>query len=253
MKVGWLNFKACQSRVTWTDWWPLPQLTSGLDASRTSHRKFQVGPECICWHPPSQLPVEEEGLRHVPTLKQESTNSHPHPQCLTSCVEPRKVQCSTWLSSCKPIQNGWEVPPYHCLYVSWSAWGLQLSSAYCLHWSSSRHPTVGWHSKMDLPYVELTELRPAGTLNQEPEAQNCIIMPGLEITQANRKQIKDVIIWVQYFGVYIAALCQQHSSAIQEMLAYMLIIIRAAQEFEDPVWQSYDKVRILWKSSSHWK
>ena len=43
----------------------------------------------------------------------------------------------------------------------------------------------------------------------------------------------------QCFAVYIAALCQQHPSAIQEMLAYMLIIIRAAQEFEDPVWRSY--------------
>ena len=38
---------------------------------------------------------------------------------------------------------------------------------------------------------ELVELRPAGnlyTLNQEPGAQKCIIMPGLEMTQA----IKDI-------------------------------------------------------------
>ena len=63
----------------------------------------------------------------------------------------------------------------------------------------------------------------------------------MEITQANRKPIKDISTWIQCFAVYIAALCQQHPSAIQEMLAYMLIIIRAAQEFEDPVWRSYDE------------
>ena len=93
-------------------------------------------------------------------------------------------------------------------------------------------------------YVKLAELRPAGTLdtlNRETEAQKYIIMPGLEITRANHKPIKDISTWVQCFAVYLAALCQQHPSAIQEMLAYMLIIIRAAQEFEDQVWRSYDK------------
>ena len=91
---------------------------------------------------------------------------------------------------------------------------------------------------MNWEYVELAKLRQAGTLdtlNRETEAQKYIIMPGLEITRANRKPIKDISTWVQCFAVYIAALCQQHPSAIQEMLAYMLIIIRAAQEFEDSV------------------
>ena len=50
-------------------------------------------------------------------------------------------------------------------------------------------------------YVELAELRLAGTLdtlNRETEAQKCIIMPGLEITQANCKPIKDISTWVQH-------------------------------------------------------
>ena len=32
----------------------------------------------------------------------------------------------------------------------------------------------------------------------------------------------------------------KHPSAVPEMLAYMLTMIRAAKEFEDPAWMLYD-------------
>ena len=60
---------------------------------------FQVVPDCICWHPPSHLqPLSvEKGLRHVPTVQQESAKSHPQPHYLPSCFEPGKVQSLTQL------------------------------------------------------------------------------------------------------------------------------------------------------------
>ena len=39
----------------------------------------------------------------------------------------------------------------------------------------------------------------------------------------------------------MAAVQQHHPGAINELLAYMFTIIRAAQEFEDPAWRSYSE------------
>jgi len=48
-----------------------------------------------------------------------------------------------------------------------------------------------------------------------------------------RMPIKDLSTWIQCF------MSKKHPSAVPEMLAYMLIIIRVAQEFEDPAWILY--------------
>ena len=112
-----------------------------------------------------------------------------------------------------------------------SATGLESTTA----WLNLLLPKTGGHSReqkvwignglpaiakkvqekiMNWEYVELAELRPTGTLdtlNRKTEAQKYIIMPGLEITQANCKPIKNISTWVQCFAVYIAALCQPAS------------------------------------------
>ena len=93
-------------------------------------------------------------------------------------------------------------------------------------------------------FIDLADLKPAGTLdslNPEPDPQNYIILPGLEIARARRKPIKDIITWVQCFVIFMAAVQQHDPGAINELLAYMFTIIRAAQEFEDPAWRSYDE------------
>ena len=93
-------------------------------------------------------------------------------------------------------------------------------------------------------FIDLADLKPAGTLdslNPEPDPQNFIILPGLEIARARRKPIKDIITWVQCFTIFMAAIQKQEPEAIKELLAYMFTIIRAAQEFEDPAWRSYDE------------
>ena len=40
--------------------------------------------------------------------------------------------------------------------------------------------------------------------------------------------------------VYLGVMSKKHPSAVPQMLAYMLTIIRVAQEFEDPAWILYD-------------
>ncbi len=97
---------------------------------------------------------------------------------------------------------------------------------------------------MNWEFVDLAELKPAGTLdaiNPDPDPQKYIILPGLEIARARRKPIKDIITWVQCFAVFMAAVHKQDPPAVNELLAYMFTIIRASQEFEDPAWRNYDE------------
>ena len=69
---------------------------------------------------------------------------------------------------------------------------------------------------------EFIDLEPAGTLdslNPEPDPQNFIILPGLEIARARCKPIKDIITWVQCFTIFMAAVQKQEPEAINELLA----------------------------------
>ncbi len=78
------------------------------------------------------------------------------------------------------------------------------------------------------------EIRPAGSLdavNPEPDPQQYIIIRDLEIFRARRKPVKDIGTWVQCFAVYMAAMAKQHAEVVEEMLAYMLAIVRAQKEF----------------------
>ncbi len=92
-------------------------------------------------------------------------------------------------------------------------------------------------------FVELAEIRPAGSLdavNPEPDPQQYIITRDLEISRARRKPIKDISTWVQCFAIYVAAMAKQHAELVPEMLAYMLAVMRAQKEFEEPAWRLYD-------------
>ena len=64
--------------------------------------------------------------------------------------------------------------------------------------------------------------------------------PGLEVSRPKKKQVTDIISWTQCFLVYIAIMHQKFPDKVPKMIAYMLIIFRAQQEFEDPGWQIYD-------------
>ena len=92
-------------------------------------------------------------------------------------------------------------------------------------------------------FADLAELRPLGAneaLNPEPDPQRYIILPGLEVSRPKKKQVTDIISWTQCFLVYIAIMHQKFPDKVPKMIAYMLTILRAQQEFEDPGWRIYD-------------
>ena len=93
-------------------------------------------------------------------------------------------------------------------------------------------------------FVDLAELKPAGvleSLHPEPDPQRYIILPGLEVARARKKPIEEIGRWIQCFAIYMAVMARKHPKAIPEMLAYMLSIMRAQQEYEEPAWSRYDE------------
>lgn len=97
---------------------------------------------------------------------------------------------------------------------------------------------IGWE------FVDLAELKPAGpldSLNPEPDPQKFVILPGLEVARAKKKQVHDIHTWIQCYAIYVAVMAKTHPEAVPDMLAYMLVIMRAQQEYEEPAWRLYDE------------
>ena len=90
----------------------------------------------------------------------------------------------------------------------------------------------------------MAELQPFGVLEKlsaEPDPHRFVILPGLEVTQACKKPIRDVLTWVQCFNIYIAVMAKKYPDMVPEMLAYLLIVLRAQREYEEPAWHVYDE------------
>ena len=101
------------------------------------------------------------------------------------------------------------------------------------------------HARMlNWEFVDMAELRPVGTLekfNPDPDPQQYVIMPGLEVARVARKPVEDIQTWIQCFLIYVAVMAKEHPMAVPDMVAYMLAIIRAQQEYEEPAWRLYDE------------
>ena len=46
--------------------------------------------------------------------------------------------------------------------------------------------------------------------------------------------------WLQCFALYVGVLAPRFPLEVPELMAYMIAIIRAAQEYEGPAWAAYD-------------
>ena len=95
----------------------------------------------------------------------------------------------------------------------------------------------------NLEFVDMAELRPVQwqeVLEPEPDPHKFVILPGLEIARAKRRQVEDVHTWSICFTTYIAAVGQKHPAMMCEMLAYMQQILRTQAEYEGQAWREYD-------------
>ena len=55
-----------------------------------------------------------------------------------------------------------------------------------------------------------------------------------------KKRVLDITVWLQCFALYVGVLAPKFPLEVPELMAYMIAIIRATQEFEGPAWAAYD-------------
>ena len=89
-----------------------------------------------------------------------------------------------------------------------------------------------WHWE----FVEMGELL--------PETWN--LKPGEEASQQlllarKKKPVTDLKTWVQCFAIYAGIISMKHPEVISDMMAYMVMIVKAAEEYAGLAWVRYDE------------
>ena len=54
------------------------------------------------------------------------------------------------------------------------------------------------------------------------------------------KRVQDVSVWLQCFAAFIGLVAKSSPEAVPALMAYMISIIRASQEYEGSAWAAYD-------------
>lgn len=77
--------------------------------------------------------------------------------------------------------------------------------------------------------------------NPDATTQKLIILPGMEVSKARRKQVDTLTVWLQCFGILVAVLAQKFPEVVPDMMMYIILIIQTHRDYEDPAWQRYDE------------
>ena len=79
-------------------------------------------------------------------------------------------------------------------------------------------------------FVELHELLP-----------ECLAESANSIPRSRaRKKLNDIIVWLHCFALYVGVLASSKPALVPDLMAYMISIIKAKQEFEGSAWTVYD-------------
>ena len=93
-------------------------------------------------------------------------------------------------------------------------------------------------------FIELAELLPqtsaydAATLEVDPH--RFVLFPGCEFIKPKKRNIESITEWVKAFCIYTAAMGNRFPEAIPEMLAYLLVIVNASEQYDGLYWRSCD-------------
>ena len=94
-------------------------------------------------------------------------------------------------------------------------------------------------------FVDLAELLPTANASESATSSGIpsarfSLFPGCEVVSHRRRRISNIVDWCQAFVIYMAALVSEHPSAALELIAYMLTIIKASQQYDGLCWRAYD-------------
>lgn len=86
-----------------------------------------------------------------------------------------------------------------------------------------------------------------------PNATRFTLFLGCELIRPKRRQISFISDWVQRFTIYMAALTRKYPSAILELLAYQLTVLKASQQYDGLYWRTYDThYRVTTAATGNW-
>ena len=57
-----------------------------------------------------------------------------------------------------------------------------------------------------------------------------------------KRAITDIATWIQCFATYVSVMSTPHPQSVPELLAYLIFILRASQDFRGLAWVTYDAV-----------
>ena len=82
-------------------------------------------------------------------------------------------------------------------------------------------------------FIEMAELRPY--VESEITA-----VRGQTSQNVKKQPVTDILTWLQCFGIYVGVLAKQYPEAVSELMAYMVVIIKASQRYAGLAWVNYD-------------
>ena len=88
-------------------------------------------------------------------------------------------------------------------------------------------------------FVDMAELLPECWSSFGPKES--VSAPGTRFGGYRRRRaVTDIATWVQCFATYVSVMSTPHPQAVPELLAYLIFVLRASQDFGGIAWVTYD-------------
>lgn len=89
-------------------------------------------------------------------------------------------------------------------------------------------------------YVDMAELLRDNLEAQRRAAASATTAPQPSVASKSRREVPDIMSWVQCFGVYMAVVTSKFPERTKELLAYQTLIVREARRCGGKGWLAYD-------------
>ena len=104
-------------------------------------------------------------------------------------------------------------------------------------------------------YIDMAELLRDNLEVQRRAASTPSQTQGSSLHQKHRREIPDLLSWVQCFGTYMAVLTSKYPDRVRQLLAYQTLIVREARRCKGRGWLAYDayfRQQVVGDDSADW-
>ena len=104
-------------------------------------------------------------------------------------------------------------------------------------------------------YIDMAELLRYNLEAQRRAATTAAATPHPSSTPKSRREVPDILSWVQCFGIYMAVVTSKCPERTKELLAYQTLIVREARRCGGKGWLAYDthfRQQVVGNQSADW-